>query len=121
MLSASPAVCAADELDETEATEDAQPSDLPIAVELAQGIDLLNDQIAKQQELLKTAKSEREHELIRSHIRLLQKERRSLESLLHKLVGPNFEIRETAQEQKSEQRAEQEQKTLERDERFEQP
>jgi len=66
-------------------------ADQPIAVELAQGIDLLNDQIAQQQDLLKTAKSEREQELIRNHIRLLQKERRTFESLLHKLVGPHFE------------------------------
>ena len=66
-------------------------ADQPIAVELAQGMDLLNDQIAQQQELLKTAKSEREQELIRNHIRLLQKERRTFESLLHKLVGPHFE------------------------------
>lgn len=63
----------------------------PIAVELAQGIDLLDDQITQQQELLKTATSEREQELIRNHIRLLQKERRTFESLLHKLVGPDFE------------------------------
>lgn len=72
--------------------EDAiEDADQPIAMELAQGIDLLNDQIAQQQDLLKTAKSEREQELIRNHIRLLQKERRTFESLLHKLVGPDFE------------------------------
>lgn len=102
--------------------EDTLPdSNQPIAVELAQGIDLLNDQITQQQHLLKTAQSEREQELIRNHVRLLQKERRTLESLLHKLVGPNFDARQAAQEQQSEHRAEQHEKTLEKDERQSQP
>lgn len=95
--------------------------DRPIAVELAQGIDLLNDQITQQQNLLKTAQSEREQELIRNHIRLLQKERRTLESLLNKLVGPGFEAKESAQEQQAEKQAERYEKTLEKDERFPTP
>jgi hypothetical protein len=93
-------------------------ADQPIAIELAQGIELLNTQIAQQQELLKTAQTEREKQLIHNHIRLLQKERRSLESLLHKLVGPNVDVLEAAKEQRRELQDEREQKQLERDERF---
>lgn len=103
-------------------TEESQPSsDEPIAIEMVRGIDLLNDQIAQQQELLKTAQTERERQLIQNHIRMLQKERRSLESLLHKLVGPNFEALQAAREEQAEHRAERYEKTLERDERFTQP
>jgi hypothetical protein len=101
--------------------ETESPSDQPIAVELAGGIDLLNDQIAQQQTLLATASSEREQELIRNHIRLLEKERRTLKSLLNKLVGPNFDARQAAQEQQAEHRAEQYERTLEKDERQSQP
>jgi len=92
-------------------------SDQPIAVELAQGIDLLNDQIASQDELLKTAQTDREKQLIRNHIRSLQKERRSLESLLLKLVGPNIDIRQAAREHQAELRQERDYKTLEKDDR----
>lgn len=98
-------------------TGDELSSEQPIAVELAQGIDLLNEQIDTQQGLLKTAQTERERQLIHSHIRLLQKERRSLQGLLHKLVGPGFDIREAAGEQQSELRAERSEKILEQDER----
>lgn len=101
--------------------ETESPSDQPIAVELAEGIDLLNDQITQQQTLLATASSEREQDLIRNHVRLLQKERRTLESLLNKLVGPNFDARQAAQEQQAEHRAERYEKTLEKDERQSQP
>ena len=73
-------------------------ADQPIAVELAQGIHLLNEQIAQQQDLLKHAKTDREQELIRNHVRMLQKERRTFESLLHRLVGPDFELKEAAEE-----------------------
>ena len=93
-------------------------ADQPIAIELAQGIDLLNDQIAKQEELLNTAQSDRERQLIHNHIRLLQKERRTLESLLHKLVGPNVDVLEAAREQQRELQYERTQKQLEREERF---
>ncbi len=87
--------------------------DQPIVMELAHGVDLLNEQIETQQQLLKTAQTAREQQLIQNHIRLLQKERRSLQSLLHKLVGPGFDVREAAREQQSEHRAERESKRLE--------
>ena len=93
-------------------------SDQPIAIEMAQGIDLLNEQTTQQRELLKTAQTDRERQLIQNHIRMLQKERRSLESLLHKLVGPNVDVLEQAREQKQEQEDERTQKQLERSERF---
>jgi hypothetical protein len=93
-------------------------SDQPIAIEMAQGIDLLNEQVAQQQELLKTAQTDRERQLIQNHIRMLQKERRSLESLLHKLVGPNVDLREAAKEQRRDQEDERTQKQLERSERL---
>lgn len=93
-------------------------SDQPIAIEMAQGIDLLNEQVTQQQELFKTAQTDRERQLIQNHIRMLQKERRSLESLLHKLVGPNVDLREAAKEQRREQEDERTQKQLERSERF---
>lgn len=101
--------------------EEVSSVDQPIAVELAQGIDLLNDQITQQEELLKTANSEREQELIRNHVRLLQKERRTLQSLLNKLVGPGFEIEQSAREKQAEERAERQEKALEKDERFTAP
>jgi hypothetical protein len=93
-------------------------SNQPIAVELAQGIDLLNQQITSQQELLKTAQTEREQQLIKNHIRLLQKERRSLESLLNKLVGPGVDILEAAREAQTERQSERDLKTLEKEERI---
>lgn len=93
-------------------------SNQPIVIELAQGIDLLNQQITSQQELLKTAQTEREQQLIRNHIRLLQKERRSLESLLNKLVGPGIDILEAAREAKDYRQSERDEKTLEKEERF---
>ena len=93
-------------------------SDQPIAIEMAQGVELLNEQITQQQELLKTAQTDRERQLIQNHIRMLQKERRSLESLLHKLVGPNVDVLEQAREHKQEQEDERTQKQLERSERF---
>ena len=93
-------------------------ADQPIVLEVAHGLDLLNDQIAQQQELLKTAQTERERQLIHNHIRLLQKERRSLESLLHKLIGPRLDVLEAAREQRRELEYERIQKQLEREERF---
>lgn len=60
----------------------AAPDNQPIAAELSQGIELLDTQIARQQELLDAAQTMREKQLIRDHIRSLEKERRSLESLL---------------------------------------
>ena len=75
-------------------------ADQPIAVELAQGIHLLNEQISQQQDLLKHAKTDREQELIRNHLRMLQKERRTLESLLHRLVGPDFTVEERFERQR---------------------
>lgn len=92
--------------------------DQPIAVEMVQGIDLLTERIAQQQELLKTAQTDRERQLIQNHIRMLHKERRSLESLLHKLIGPNVDLREAAKEQRRDLEYERTQKQLERDERF---
>lgn len=97
---------------------EASSSDQPIAIEMAQGVELLNGQISQQQELLKTAQTDRERQLIQNHIRMLQKERRSLESLLHKLVGPYVDVLEAAREQKREHEYERTQKQLERDERF---
>ena len=96
-------------------------SDQPIAIEMAQGVELLNGQLSQQQELLKTAQTDRERQLIQNHIRMLQKERRSLESLLHKLVGPDVDVLEAAREQKREQEYERSQKQLERSERFPSP
>lgn len=75
-------------------------ADQPIAVELAQGIHLLNEQIAQQHDLLKNAKTDREQDLIRNHLRMLQKERRTLESLLHRLVGPDFTVEERFERQR---------------------
>lgn len=112
---------AQEEEDPLASSEGWSDDDRPIAVELAQGIDLLNDQITQQQELLTTAKSEREQELIRNHTRLLQKERRTLESLLHKLVGPGYDVEEAAREHQADERAERHEKTLEKDERFTSP
>ena len=94
-------------------------ADQPIAVELAQGIHLLNEQIAQQQDLLKHAKTDREQELIRNHVRMLQKERRTFESLLHRLVGPDFELPEAAEERLERQQEQWERKgeaTLDRQE-----
>jgi hypothetical protein len=109
------------ELDGSATQDDESGSEQPIAVELAQGIDLLNTQIATQQQLLKAAQTERERQLIHNHIRLLQKERRSLEGLLHRLVGPDFDVLEATREQQSDHRAERYEKTLEKDERFPSP
>jgi len=95
-----------------------EESDQPIVIELAQGIDLLTQQITSQQELLKTAQTEREQQLIRNHIRLLQKERRSLEGLLDKLVGPDIDILEAAREQQAEYRSQQDEKRLETEDRL---
>lgn len=93
-------------------------SDQPIVIELAQGIDLLNQQIASQQELLKSAQTEREQQLIRNHIRLLQKERRSLESLLNKLVGSDIDVLEAVRDAQTERQSERDLKTLEKEERI---
>lgn len=73
---------------EEPAAAPADEGDQPVLVELTQGIELLNDQMKMQEELLKSAQTEREQQLIRNHIRALQKERRSLESLRLKLAGP---------------------------------
>ena len=97
---------------------DVPEEEQPIAVELAQGIDLLNEQITTQQALLKNAQTERERQLIQNHIRSLQKERRSLESLLHKLVGPNVDVLESVREHQAEERSERSEKILEQDQRF---
>lgn len=88
----------AEEAGPADAAEYDPEAEQPIAIELAQGIELLNKQIADQEALLKTAQTEREQQLIRNHIRLLQKERRSLESLLHKLVGPEIDLLENQRE-----------------------
>jgi hypothetical protein len=119
LLTIAPAaqLSAADDLFE----EPVESSDQPIALELAQGIQLLSDQIVQQQQLLESAQTDREQLLIRNHIRSLQKERRSLESLLHKLVGPNLDVLEAAREQQSEERAKRYEKTLERDDRKPEP
>lgn len=101
-----------------EPAEEESSSNQPIAIEMAQGVELLNGQVSQQQELLKTAQTDRERQLIQNHIRMLQKERRSLESLLHKLVGPDVDLLEAAREQKQEQEYERTQKQLERSERF---
>ncbi len=102
----------------SEAGGEASSSDQPIAIEMAQGVELLNGQLSQQQELLKTAQTDRERQLIQNHIRMLQKERRSLESLLHKLVGPDVDVLEQTREQKQEREYERTQKQLERSERF---
>ena len=94
-------------------------ADQPIAVELAQGIHLLHEQITQQHDLLKHAKTDREQELIRNHIRMLQKERRTFESLLHRLVGPDFELPEVTEERLERQREQRERRgeaTLDRQE-----
>lgn len=59
-----------------------------VVAELAEGIALLKDQIRAQEELLTRAQTAREQQLIRHHIRALQKERRSFESLMLRLGGP---------------------------------
>lgn len=102
----------------SEAGGEADSSNQPIAIEMAQGVELLNGQISQQQELLKTAQTDRERQLIQNHIRMLHKERRSLESLLQKLVGPHVDLLEQTREQKQEQEYERTQKQLERSERF---
>jgi hypothetical protein len=85
-----------------ETTEAEAEDEQPIAVELAQGINLLTEQIEAQEALLKSAQTEREQRLIRNHIRLLHKERRSLESLLERLVGPEIDILEETRERQRE-------------------
>ena len=103
-------------LDATPAPEHGEESaeeDAPIAVELAQGMKLLDRQISDQEVLLTNAQTDRERQLIRNHIRMLQKERRSLQSLMDKLVGPDFELMTNAREEEQERRAEQHEKAAE--------
>jgi hypothetical protein len=111
----------ADELADVEEDSGVESSDQPIALELAQGIQLLSDQIAQQQQLLDSAQTDREKQLIRNHLRSLQKERRSLESLLHKLVGPNVDVLEAAREQQAETHSQRYEKTLEKEGRQPEP
>lgn len=94
--------------------EDSLISEEPIVTELAQGLRLLDEQIATQEGLLHTAQTDRERRLIENHIRLLQKERRSFQSLLYKLVGPDFEtMAQEAQEEHRERRAGQQEQAAE--------
>jgi len=118
---AAPPFAATEDFSEFEEDSGIESSDQPIALELAQGIQLLADQIAQQQQLLDSAQTDREKQLIRNHIRSLQKERRSLESLLHKLVGPNVDVLEASREQQAERASQRYEKTLEKDDRVAEP
>ena len=105
-----------DEAARSVASEDSE--DLPgfpsIAEELAKGIDLLDQEIAKQQQELPNAQGDRERQLIQDHVTFLKEERQSLSRLLNMLVGPHFDAREAARESQQEREYEREQKTLER-------
>jgi len=68
------------------AQEEALDEEAEVKAELTEGVDLLTQQVTQQEALLKTASTERERGLIQQHIRLLEKERRTLESLLHQLA-----------------------------------
>ena len=89
-----------------------------VAEELGEGIDLLQGEIVKQQQMLKAAQTERERQLIHDHVAFLQQEQRSLTQLLNMLVGPKFDAREAAGEQRQGYEDERASKQLERDERF---
>jgi len=89
-----------------------------IAEELQEGLKLLEGEIAKEQQALPTAQTERERQLMTEHIRTLKQEHASLEKILYMLVGPAFDVRAAAKEQQAELRYEREQKILEQDQRF---
>ena len=101
------------------------PADLPeehasqrsIADELAEGVVLLTRELAKQQQNLQAAQTDRERQLIQDHIAFLTKQRRSLTDLLDLLVGPHFDTREAAREQRQELQYERTQRQLEQDSR----
>jgi hypothetical protein len=96
-------------------------SERPIALELAESIDTLTDEITAQATLLATTQTDRERELIRNHLRFLQDERDAMEDLLVRLVGEDFHTFEDAMEQQERHAADREERVLEQDERFPSP
>ena len=86
----------------------------PILEQLAKGLQLIQRQVAEQQQQLKAATTDRERQLIRDHLSFLRKEQRVLEDIVEQLAGPQFDARSAAQEQHDEQQYERQQKILER-------
>lgn len=85
----------------------------PIVDELADGIVLIETQIANTEQSLRTAQTDRERQLIREHLQYLQDERQTLNKLLNQLVGPHFDARAAAKEQQAEHETERTEKLLE--------
>ena len=104
---------AANAVSSYEDTEDLAAASPSIAEELAKGLDLLDQEIAKQQQGLPNAQSDRERQLIQDHVTFLKGERQTLSRLLNTLVGPHFDAREAASESRQEREYEREQKILE--------
>lgn len=88
-----------------------------IVDELANGVALLTQAIAKEQQNLQSAQTDRERQLIQDHLTFLNDQQHSLTELLDLLVGPHFDTRQAAREQRQDLQYERTQQQLERDER----
>ncbi len=111
------ALAAEDAMEEMEE----ESEERPIALELAESIETLTDEITAQAALLAATQTDRERELIRNHLRFLQEERDAMEDLLVRLVGEDFMMFEDALEQQDRHAADREERVLERDDRFPSP
>ncbi len=116
-----PSAARAEDLSLEDAEEEAGDGSFSIAEELEKGVDLLDQEIAKQEQQRGEVQTDRERQLLQEHLAFLNNERKSLLRLLNLLVGPRFNSREAAREHQRELQYERTQKQLDRDERFPAP
>jgi len=93
----------------------------PVSVLLRDGLALVRQQLAEQQQQLATARTEVERQAIAHHLDSLRQQQALLEELHDQLIGPSQELREAAREQQSEHRAQRHENILEQDQRFPTP
>lgn len=86
----------------------------PITEGLMATLKRLEQELNQQQEILKTAHTDRERRLVQAHIEFLEKEQRALRQLLDLLAEPQSNIRQTGQEHQQELRGDRLQQQLER-------
>ncbi len=85
--------------------------------ELSDTVELLEQELNQEQEALKSVQTDRERQLVQTHIEFLKKEQQSLQQLLHHLGESTPNIGETALEKQQELREERIQRQLEQDKR----
>ena len=90
----------------------------PITEGLIATLKRLEQELNRQQEILKAAQTDRERRLVQAHIEFLKKERQSMQELLDLFVRPASSLREAAQEQRDVLLEERIQRQLEQDKRF---